>query len=168
MDIFLTRRLSKSPAFCEFASVNFEPCKHGNIKRLSGPEKLPERSRNRLLEPKLHSLPFPPIPTILRTSGFHCKLCIFRFLPTTMSKSWYIVVCLSVSLFACLCVCHSLFLTLTAIVFITDKPLSLWLDKRWVPKVRQCRHCVGTGRAHEHGILDLCQSSTCDGCWKQA
>ena len=26
MDIFLTRRLSKSLAFCEFASVNFEPC----------------------------------------------------------------------------------------------------------------------------------------------
>ena len=25
MDIFLTRRLSKSLAFCEFASVNFEP-----------------------------------------------------------------------------------------------------------------------------------------------
>ena len=27
VDIFLTRRLSKSLAFCEFASVNFEPCK---------------------------------------------------------------------------------------------------------------------------------------------
>ena len=26
MDIFLTRRLSKSLVFCEFASVNFEPC----------------------------------------------------------------------------------------------------------------------------------------------
>ena len=26
VDIFLTRRLSKSLAFCEFASVNFEPC----------------------------------------------------------------------------------------------------------------------------------------------
>ena len=25
VDIFLTRRLSKSLAFCEFASVNFEP-----------------------------------------------------------------------------------------------------------------------------------------------
>lgn len=111
---------------------------------------------------------FPPTPTILRTSGFHCKLCIFRFLPTTMSKSWYIVVCLSICLFACLCVCHSLFLTLTAVVFITDKPFSFWLDKRWTPKVRQCGDCVGPGRAHEHGILDLRQSSTCDGCWKQA
>ena len=26
VDIFLTRRLSKSLAFCVFASVNFEPC----------------------------------------------------------------------------------------------------------------------------------------------
>ena len=26
VDIFLTRSLSKSLAFCEFASVNFEPC----------------------------------------------------------------------------------------------------------------------------------------------
>ena len=26
VDIFLTRRLLKSLAFCEFASVNFEPC----------------------------------------------------------------------------------------------------------------------------------------------
>ena len=26
MDIFLSRRLSKSLVFCEFASVNFEPC----------------------------------------------------------------------------------------------------------------------------------------------
>ena len=26
VDIFLTRRLSKALAFCEFASVNFEPC----------------------------------------------------------------------------------------------------------------------------------------------
>ena len=26
VDVFLTRRLSKSLAFCEFASVNFEPC----------------------------------------------------------------------------------------------------------------------------------------------
>ena len=111
---------------------------------------------------------FLPTPTILRTSGFHCKLCIFWFLLSTMSKSWYIVVCHSIYLVACLCVCHSLFLTLTAVVSITDKPFSLWLDKRWIPKVRQCRHCVGAGRAHEHGILDLCQSSTCDGCWKQA
>ena len=27
VDIFLTRRLSKLLAFCEFASVNFEPCR---------------------------------------------------------------------------------------------------------------------------------------------
>ena len=26
VDIFLTRRLLKSLAFCEFASANFEPC----------------------------------------------------------------------------------------------------------------------------------------------
>ena len=26
VDVFLTRRLSKPLAFCEFASVNFEPC----------------------------------------------------------------------------------------------------------------------------------------------
>ena len=82
-----------------YENVDFK-CKHGNIKRLSGPEKLPERSRNRPLEPKLPSLPISPYPTILQASGFHCKLCIFRFLATTMSKSWYIVVCLSVSLFA--------------------------------------------------------------------
>ena len=28
VDIFFTRRLSKSLAFCEVASVNFEPCMH--------------------------------------------------------------------------------------------------------------------------------------------
>ena len=30
VDIFLTRRLSKSLAFCEFASVNFEPWHKNN------------------------------------------------------------------------------------------------------------------------------------------
>ena len=28
VDIFFTRRLPKSLAFCEFASVNFEPCRN--------------------------------------------------------------------------------------------------------------------------------------------
>ena len=31
VDIFLTRRLSKSLAFCEFASVNFEPWTHRSM-----------------------------------------------------------------------------------------------------------------------------------------
>ena len=31
VDIFFTRRLSKSLAFCEFASVNFEPCSEHQI-----------------------------------------------------------------------------------------------------------------------------------------
>ena len=31
VDIFLTRRLSKSLAFCEFASINFEPLRHENV-----------------------------------------------------------------------------------------------------------------------------------------
>ena len=34
VDIFLTRRLSKSLAFCEFASGNFEPCKQQKVKSL--------------------------------------------------------------------------------------------------------------------------------------
>ena len=29
VDIFLTRKLSKSLSLCEFASVNFEPCEIG-------------------------------------------------------------------------------------------------------------------------------------------
>ena len=31
VDIFLTRSLSKSLAFCEFASVNFQPCQKSNL-----------------------------------------------------------------------------------------------------------------------------------------
>lgn len=50
---------------------------------------------------------FPPTPTILRTSGFHCKLCIFRFLPTTMSKSWYNYCRVSFYLSFCLSMCLS-------------------------------------------------------------
>ena len=46
------------------------------------------------------------------------------YLPQCQSLGIIIVVCLSICLFACLYVCHSLFLTLTAVVFITDKPFS--------------------------------------------
>ena len=35
VDIFLTRRLLKSLAFCEFASVNFEPCYKNPCKALN-------------------------------------------------------------------------------------------------------------------------------------
>ena len=35
VDIFFTRRLSKSLAVCEFASVNFEPCKTRNTENVA-------------------------------------------------------------------------------------------------------------------------------------
>ena len=35
VDIFLTHRLSKSLTFCEFESVNFEPCTIPNVKNRS-------------------------------------------------------------------------------------------------------------------------------------
>ena len=38
MDIFLTRRLPKSLTFCEFASVNLEPCREGELPCESVPQ----------------------------------------------------------------------------------------------------------------------------------
>ena len=80
VDIFFTRRLSKSLAFCEFASVNFEPCfkKTTSVPRLKGAMSREDIVVFSLVLCRSHYL--VPLPTVHKIPG-----TLIQFWPLSLS-----------------------------------------------------------------------------------